>query len=97
MDLAPVDQLKKTPLHSWHRAHGARMVSFVGWDMPVEYSGISGEHLAVRTRAGLFDVSHMGEIELAGRDALAALQWISSNDASLLRGCSNGNVYLPDK
>jgi aminomethyltransferase len=60
------------------------MVEFGGWDMPVEYSGITDEHLCVRTRAGLFDVSHMGEIELAGRDALATVQWLTSNDASRL-------------
>jgi aminomethyltransferase len=61
------------------------MVPFAGWDMPVEYSGISAEHLAVRSAAGLFDVSHMGEIEIAGKDALAAVQRISSNDASRLQ------------
>jgi aminomethyltransferase len=60
------------------------MVPFGGWDMPVEYAGISEEHLAVRERAGLFDVSHMGEVEIAGTDALAAVQKISSNDASRL-------------
>ena len=60
------------------------MVPFGGWDMPVEYSGIINEHLAVRTKAGLFDVSHMGEIELAGKDALAAVQKISANDAAKL-------------
>jgi aminomethyltransferase len=60
------------------------MVPFAGWEMPVEYSGISSEHLAVRTRAGLFDVSHMGEIEIAGEDALRAVQRISCNDASRL-------------
>jgi aminomethyltransferase len=60
------------------------MVDFGGWDMPVEYTGIGDEHMAVRTRAGLFDVSHMGEIEIAGGDALAAVQRISSNDASKL-------------
>jgi aminomethyltransferase len=76
--------LKKTPLHATHRASGARMVEFGGWDMPVEYTGISAEHLAVRTRVGLFDVSHMGEIELAGTDALAAVQHLTSNDASRL-------------
>src|SRR4051812_40493674 len=76
--------LKKTPLHAKHRAHGARMVEFGGWDMPVEYSGIADEHLAVRTRAGLFDVSHMGEIEIAGTDALRAVQHITSNDVSRL-------------
>jgi aminomethyltransferase len=60
------------------------MVPFCGWDMPVEYSGLSDEHLAVRTRAGLFDVSHMGQIEVAGADALAAIQHITSNDAATL-------------
>ena len=77
--------LKQTPLNARHRALGARMVPFAGWDMPVEYSGLSQEHLAVRTRAGLFDVTHMGQVELAGKDALAAVQWISSNDASRLK------------
>jgi aminomethyltransferase len=67
-----------------HVASGARMVDFAGWDMPVEYSGITDEHMAVRTRAGLFDVSHMGEIEVAGRDALKAVQHITTNDASRL-------------
>jgi len=76
--------LKKTPLNSRHRASGAKMVPFSGWDMPVEYSGIVAEHTAVRTRAGVFDVSHMGEIEIAGKDALAAVQRISSNDAAKL-------------
>ncbi len=65
-------ELRKTPLHAVHLASGARMVEFAGWDMPVEYSGITDEHMAVRTRAGLFDVSHMGEIEVAGADALVA-------------------------
>ena len=60
------------------------MVEFGGWDMPVEYSGITEEHLAVRTRAGLFDVSHMGQIELAGPDALAVVQWLTCNDAAKL-------------
>jgi len=76
--------LRKTPLHARHLASNARMVPYAGWEMPVEYSGISNEHLAVRTRAGLFDVSHMGEIEIAGKNALAAVQRISSNDASRL-------------
>ncbi len=61
------------------------MVPFGGWDMPVEYSGITAEHVAVRERAGIFDVSHMGEIEIAGKDALAAVQRIASNDASKLQ------------
>ena len=84
MEQATAAALKKTPLNARHRASGARMVSYGGWDMPVEYSGIVQEHMAVRTRAGLFDVSHMGEIEIAGNDALAAVQRISSNDASRL-------------
>ena len=78
-------ELRKTPLHARHRASNARMVPYAGWEMPVEYSGITNEHMAVRTRAGVFDVSHMGEIEIAGKNALAAVQRISSNDASLLK------------
>ena len=63
---------------------GARMVEFGGWEMPLEYAGIPAEHRAVRERAGLFDVSHMGEVEVAGRDALAAVQRICCNDAAAL-------------
>src|SRR5687767_525960 len=85
MDQSTTEQLKKTPLNARHRASGAKMVPFGGWDMPVEYSGIVLEHNAVRARAGVFDVSHMGEIEIAGRDALAAVQRVSSNDASKLQ------------
>jgi aminomethyltransferase len=84
MNQPDVGPLKKTPLNARHHAHGARMTSFAGWEMPVEYSGISREHMAVRTRAGLFDVSHMGEIEIAGDGALAAVQRVSCNDASRL-------------
>jgi aminomethyltransferase len=79
-----IADLRKTPLHARHRASNARMVPYAGWDMPVEYSGITAEHLAVRTRAGIFDVSHMGQIEVAGSNALAAVQRISGNDASKL-------------
>ena len=74
----------KTPLHGRHVALGAKMVPFAGWEMPLQYAGITEEHLAVRRAAGLFDVSHMGEIEVAGADALAAVQRISTNDASRL-------------
>ena len=77
--------LKHTALNATHRASGAKMVDFCGWDMPVEYSGITREHLAVRTAAGLFDVSHMGEIEIRGPQALALLQHVTSNDASRLQ------------
>lgn len=76
--------LKKTPLNARHRSLGARMVEFGGWDMPVEYGGLVQEHMAVRTAAGLFDVSHMGQIEIAGRDALRAVQHITCNDAGRL-------------
>jgi len=76
--------LQKTPLNSVHRSLGAKMVDFGGWDMPVEYSGIIAEHLAVRTRVGLFDVSHMGEIEIRGPQALELVQWVTPNDASRL-------------
>ncbi|HVB38837.1 MAG TPA: glycine cleavage system aminomethyltransferase GcvT [Vicinamibacterales bacterium] len=85
MDQASTSPLKRTPLHDKHLALGGRMVPFAGWEMPVEYSGIVDEHMAVRTKAGLFDVSHMGEIEIAGKDALAAVQRISSNDAAKLQ------------
>jgi aminomethyltransferase len=85
MEQAAAAPLKKTPLNARHRASGARMVGFGGWDMPVEYSGIVSEHLAVRERAGIFDVSHMGEIEIAGKNALDAVQRISCNDASKLQ------------
>src|SRR3954471_7097899 len=85
MEQATDTPLKKTPLNARHRASGAKMVPFGGWDMPVEYAGLTSEHIAVRTHAGLFDVSHMGEIEIAGKDALAAVQRISSNDASKLQ------------
>ncbi|HTM31151.1 MAG TPA: glycine cleavage system aminomethyltransferase GcvT [Vicinamibacterales bacterium] len=83
-DAAPAS-LKKTSLHAAHAALGARMVPYAGWEMPVEYSGISAEHIAVRTAAGLFDVSHMGEVEIAGAGALDAVQHLSSNDASKLQ------------
>lgn len=81
--------LKRSPLHDVHDALGARMVEFGGWQMPVRYSGVIEEHLAVRHAAGLFDVSHMGEIEVKGADALAFLQEVTVNDVSRL---SNGQV-----
>ncbi len=77
-------QLRKTPLNAAHRRMGARMVDFGGWDMPVEYSGIIAEHMAVRSAAGLFDVSHMGEIEIRGPRALELVQKVSCNDAAKL-------------
>ena len=76
--------LRRTALNAVHRASGAKMVEYCGWEMPVEYSGITREHLAVRTAAGLFDVSHMGEIEVRGPQACALLQYATSNDVARL-------------
>lgn len=84
---ATTPAIRKTALHSVHRRMGAKMVEFNGWEMPVEYpsaGGIMAEHNAVRTGVGIFDVSHMGDIRLAGPQALAAVQHISMNDASRL-------------
>ncbi|HEX4064967.1 MAG TPA: glycine cleavage system aminomethyltransferase GcvT [Acidobacteriaceae bacterium] len=77
--------LRKTALNAMHRRLGAKMVDFGGWDMPVEYSGLIAEHLAVRTGVGMFDVSHMGDIQLRGPGSLAAVQRISMNDAGRLQ------------
>jgi glycine cleavage system T protein (aminomethyltransferase) len=74
--------LRHTPLIDAHRAAGAKLVPFAGWEMPVQYEGVRQEHLAVRSGCGVFDVSHMGEIETAGRDAGAFLQQLLSNDVS---------------
>jgi aminomethyltransferase len=76
------DTLKRTPLFDRHVAAGAKLVPFAGWEMPVQYAGIKSEHLAVRESAGIFDVSHMGEIETTGPDAEAFLQRILSNDVT---------------
>src|SRR5258707_2351783 len=77
--------LRATPLNSLHRSLGARMVDFGGWDMPVQYSGIMDEHNAVRNSVGVFDVSHMGEIEVHGPGALALVESFSSNFACNLK------------
>jgi aminomethyltransferase len=76
--------LKRTPLFDAHVKAGARMVPFGGWEMPVQYAGIVEEHRVVRASAGLFDVSHMGEFEVEGPDALGALQTLTTNDVSAL-------------
>jgi aminomethyltransferase len=77
--------LRKTPLNGLHRRLGAKMVDFGGWDMPVEYSGLIAEHMAVRTGVGVFDVSHMGDLQLRGPGSLGAVQHISMNDAARLQ------------
>lgn len=84
MNTPATAEIRKTALNSIHRRLGAKMVNFGGWDMPLEYSGILSEHDAVRARAGLFDVSHMGEIEVRGAAALDLVQWVTCNDAAKL-------------
>lgn len=87
------ERLRRTPLNGVHRSLGARLVPFAGWEMPVEYSGILEEHRAVRARAGLFDVSHMGQILVEGPGALPLLQRALTND---LAGAAPGRaVYSP--
>ena len=82
---------KKTPLNAAHRTLGGKMVDFGGWDMPVQYpAGILAEHEAVRTKAGLFDVSHMGELRVVGKDALKYLQYLTPNDVASL---GNGQIH----
>jgi aminomethyltransferase len=76
------DTLRRTPLFERHRAAGAKLVPFAGWEMPVQYEGIRQEHVAVRTGAGMFDVSHMGEIETGGPQAEEFLQRVLSNDVT---------------
>jgi aminomethyltransferase len=76
--------MKDTPLTNTHIALGARMAEFAGYNMPISYSGINPEHEAVRERAGLFDVSHMGEFIVRGKEALELIQFVTSNDASTL-------------
>src|SRR3954471_17875556 len=80
--MAAGDPLKRTPLYDNHVAAGAKIVPFAGWEMPVSYDGIRAEHVAVRTSVGIFDVSHMGEIETSGPDAEAFLQHVLSNDVT---------------
>jgi len=77
--------LKRTPLYQEHVAAGARMVPFGGWEMPVQYTGIIEEHRMARSAVGLFDVSHMGEFEVEGPGALAALQHLTTNDVAALQ------------
>jgi aminomethyltransferase len=78
----PTDTLRRTPLFERHERAGARLVPFAGWEMPVQYEGIRQEHVAVRTGAGVFDVSHMGEIETSGPQAEDFLQRVLSNDVT---------------
>src|SRR5215467_8826037 len=77
--------LRATPLNAVHRASGAKMVDFGGWDMPVQYSGLIDEHKAVRTAVGIFDVSHMGEIEILGPEAAKFTDYVTTNAVSKLK------------
>jgi aminomethyltransferase len=89
---------RRTPLYRLHRELGAKLIDFGGWEMPVQYEGILEEHRAVRERAGIFDVSHMGELEVGGRDALAAVQALTPNDASRLSdGRCQYSAFLTEK
>src|SRR3954447_17427895 len=95
---APTETLRRTPLYERHEAAGARLVPFAGWEMPVQYEGIRQEHVNVRTNAGLFDVSHMGEIETRGPQAEAFLQRILSNDVTKIAegGAQYSVLCTPD-
>ena len=79
-----MSELKRTPLRDWHAAHGGRLVDFAGWEMPVQYRSILEEHKAVRRAAGLFDVSHMGEVDVRGPDAARFLNHLVTNDVAKL-------------
>ncbi|MCA9718960.1 MAG: glycine cleavage system aminomethyltransferase GcvT, partial [Myxococcales bacterium] len=82
--MTDASELKKTALHDVHLEAGAKMVDFGGWHMPLQYEGILAEHKAVREAVGIFDVSHMGEIDFEGERALEAIQKLITNDASKL-------------
>jgi aminomethyltransferase len=77
--------MKKTPLYDWHIRHGAKMVDFAGWQMPLSYAGVLAEHQAVREACGLFDISHMGEIYFEGPDAKKTVRALTTNDVARLR------------
>src|SRR6267378_1095482 len=84
MSSAPPPPLRRTALFERHKAAGAKLVEFAGWEMPVQYEGVREEHMAVRESCGVFDVSHMGEIETSGAGALELLQRLLSNDVAAI-------------
>ncbi|NPV70829.1 MAG: glycine cleavage system aminomethyltransferase GcvT [Firmicutes bacterium] len=88
-----MEDLKKTPLYQIHQKYGGRIIDFGGWALPVQFTGIKEEHQAVRTAAGLFDVSHMGEFFIHGPDALALVQRVTCND--IARGTPGRVIYSP--
>ena len=85
-------QLKKTPLTEKHRALGAKMVDYAGFEMPVQYAGVLEETKTVRTNVGIFDLTHMGEFELTGPGALETVNYVTTNDASVLK---EGEIRTP--
>ena len=88
----------RTPLNGWHRANGAKMVDFGGWDMPVQYkTGILAEHLATRKFGGLFDVSHMGRFRIKGQDRIAFLQHVLSNNVEALDPWQAQYTLIPNE
>ncbi|HEY1268252.1 MAG TPA: glycine cleavage system aminomethyltransferase GcvT [Candidatus Binatia bacterium] len=95
---AQAPKLKRTPLYHVHRRLGAKMVEFAGWEMPVQYSGVIDEHLAVRSRAGLFDVSHMGEVEVLGAGGFDYCQKLTPNDLARAKpGQAQYNLLLNEQ
>ncbi len=90
------ESLKQTALLDRHKALGARIVPFAGWVMPVQYEGILAEHRAVRSAAGLFDLGHMGQVDVSGPDAMPFLQWVTTNDVSRLADGDAQYSLLPN-
>src|SRR5260221_5918697 len=91
----PRGSLRRSPLHDLSRELGGRFVEFSGWEMPVQFSSVLEEHAAVRNAAGLFDVSHMGEITIRGPGALALVQRLTSNDAARLTAGRSPHSAVP--
>ena len=90
--------MRKTPLNAWHAANGGKLVDFHGWEMPLQYSGIINEHNAVRDSVGIFDVSHMGEFLISGKDTVAFLHYITCNDVTKLEdGQAQYSAILTEK
>src|SRR5580692_8333724 len=102
--MADSPPLRHTSLYECHARLGARLVPFAGWEMPVQYDGIVAEHTAVRTAAGLFDVSHMGELQMSGRYAGEVVNYLVTNDVATLAdghalytcACNEGGTVLDD-
>lgn len=88
-----MSELLKTPLYDVHIKYRGKLIDFGGWELPVQYSGIIEEHQAVRQRAGLFDVSHMGEIDVTGPDSSRFVQYLVTNDISKMEDCQV--MYTP--